>query len=112
MRHRSGAIRLLGLVLVMFVLTGVGPARSVAEGPTLTLADDFQSGPGSVWRLQRVRADALKSVVDKHGVNLMATICASDKATLSSLVDYWVPGTEIGTPKECAFIPRTMPSVG
>jgi Fe-S oxidoreductase len=42
------------------------------------------------------RANALKSVVDKHGVNLMATICAIDKATLSSLVDYWVPGTEIG----------------
>jgi hypothetical protein len=26
----------------------------------------------------------------------MACICAIDKATLSSLVDYWVPGTEIG----------------
>jgi Fe-S oxidoreductase len=42
------------------------------------------------------RANALKHVVDKHGVNLMATICAIDKATLSSLVDYWVPGVEIG----------------
>jgi hypothetical protein len=42
------------------------------------------------------RANALKSVVDKHGVNLMACICAIDKATLSGLVDYWVPGTEIG----------------
>jgi len=42
------------------------------------------------------RANALKHVVDKHGVNLMACICAIDKATLSSLVDYWVPGTEIG----------------
>jgi Fe-S oxidoreductase len=42
------------------------------------------------------RANALKHVVDKHGVNLMACICAIDKATLSGLVDYWVPGTEIG----------------
>jgi len=42
------------------------------------------------------RANALKHVVDKHGVNLMACICAIDKATLSSLVDYWVPGVEIG----------------
>jgi hypothetical protein len=42
------------------------------------------------------RGNALKHVVDKHGVNLMACICAIDKATLSSLVDYWVPGTEIG----------------
>ena len=67
MRHGSGALRLLGLVLVMLVLTGVGPARSVAEGPTVTLADDFQSGPGSVWRLQRVLADALKSVPDPAG---------------------------------------------
>ena len=42
------------------------------------------------------RANALRHVVDKHGVNLMACICAIDKATLSGLVDYWVPGTEIG----------------
>jgi Fe-S oxidoreductase len=42
------------------------------------------------------RANALKHVVDKHGVNLMTCICAIDKATLSSLVDYWVPGIEIG----------------
>jgi Fe-S oxidoreductase len=42
------------------------------------------------------RANALKSVTEKHGVNLMATICAIDKATLSSVVEYWNPGIEIG----------------
>jgi hypothetical protein len=67
MRHGAGAIRLCGLVLVMLVLTGIGPARSVADGPTLTLADDFPSGPGSVWQLQRIKSDGLKSVPDPAG---------------------------------------------
>src|SRR5262245_35020977 len=67
MRHGTRGIGLCGLVLYMLVLTGVGPARSVADGPTLTLADDFQTGAGSVWRLQRVRADALRSVPDPAG---------------------------------------------
>ena len=51
----------------MLVLTGIGPARSVADGPTLTLADDFPSGPGSVWQLQRIKSDGLKSVPDPAG---------------------------------------------
>ena len=42
------------------------------------------------------RASALKHVVKKHDVNMMSCICAIDKATLSSLADYWVPGVEIG----------------
>jgi len=42
------------------------------------------------------RANALKHVEQQHGVNLMATICAIDKATLSSLVQYWIPQVEIG----------------
>lgn len=42
------------------------------------------------------RANAVKYVHDKHGVNLLSCICAIDKATLPGLMDYWVPGVEVG----------------
>jgi Fe-S oxidoreductase len=41
------------------------------------------------------RANAVKYVRDKHGVNLLACICAIDKATLPSALEYWVPGVEV-----------------
>ena len=41
------------------------------------------------------RANAVKYVREKHGVNLLACICAIDKATLPTLMDYWVPGVEV-----------------
>jgi Fe-S oxidoreductase len=41
------------------------------------------------------RANALRYVKEKHGVNLLTCICAIDKATLPSLLDYWVPGVEV-----------------
>ena len=37
------------------------------------------------------RANAVKKVRDKHGVNMLANICAIDRATLSALMDYWTP---------------------
>ncbi len=41
------------------------------------------------------RANAVKYVHEKHGVNVVACICAIDKATLPPLMDYWVPGVEV-----------------
>lgn len=41
------------------------------------------------------RANAVKFVRDKYGVNLLACICAIDKATLPTLLDYWCPGVEV-----------------
>jgi len=41
------------------------------------------------------RANAAKYVHDKYGVNLMACICAIDKATLPPLMEYWEPGVQI-----------------
>ena len=41
------------------------------------------------------RANAVKYVKEKHGVNLLACICAIDKATLPPLMEYWVPGVEV-----------------
>jgi Fe-S oxidoreductase len=41
------------------------------------------------------RANAVKYVRDRFGVNLVACICAIDKATLPPLFEYWVPGMEV-----------------
>ena len=41
------------------------------------------------------RGNALRHVRDEHGVNLMACICAIDRATLPPLAEYWAPGVEI-----------------
>jgi Fe-S oxidoreductase len=42
------------------------------------------------------RANAVRYVKQKHGVNLLTCICAIDKATLPTLLEYWVPGVEVG----------------
>jgi Fe-S oxidoreductase len=42
------------------------------------------------------RANAVRYVHDKYGVNILLCMCAIDKATLPPLMDYWVPGVEVG----------------
>ena len=42
------------------------------------------------------RANAVRHVHDRHHVNLLACICAIDKATFPTLMEYWVPGVEVG----------------
>ena len=41
------------------------------------------------------RANAVKYMGEKYGVNHMGCICALDRATLPTLMNYWVPGMEI-----------------
>ncbi|MCF8111383.1 MAG: (Fe-S)-binding protein [Desulfobacteraceae bacterium] len=41
------------------------------------------------------RANAVKYVHDKYGVNMLACICAIDRAALPPLMDYWVPGVDV-----------------
>ena len=41
------------------------------------------------------RGSALRYVRDKHGVNMMACMCAIDRATLIPLAEYWSPGVDI-----------------
>jgi Fe-S oxidoreductase len=41
------------------------------------------------------RAMAVKHVKEKHGVNRIACMCAIDRATLTSLMEYWVPGVTV-----------------
>jgi len=42
------------------------------------------------------RANAVRHVREQHGVNMLACICAIDKATFPTLMDYWVPGVQVG----------------
>ncbi|MBW1981713.1 MAG: (Fe-S)-binding protein [Deltaproteobacteria bacterium] len=41
------------------------------------------------------RANAVKYVHDKYGVNMLACICAIDRATLPPLMEYWVPEVDV-----------------
>ncbi|HTP05024.1 MAG TPA: (Fe-S)-binding protein [Nitrospirota bacterium] len=41
------------------------------------------------------RANAVKYVHEHYGVNMLANICAIDRATLKPLMDYWVPGVNV-----------------
>jgi [DsrC]-trisulfide reductase subunit K len=41
------------------------------------------------------RANAVKHVHEKHGVNMLSTICAIDRAALPDLMNYWVPGVDV-----------------
>jgi len=42
------------------------------------------------------RANAVTYVQEEHGVNLLVCICAIDKAAFPPLLEYWVPGVEVG----------------
>jgi Fe-S oxidoreductase len=42
------------------------------------------------------RANAVKHVNQTKGVNILLCMCAIDKATLPPLLEYWVPGVEVG----------------
>ena len=40
------------------------------------------------------RANAVKYVRDRYGVNVLSCICAIDKASFPTLLEYWAPGVE------------------
>jgi hypothetical protein len=41
------------------------------------------------------RANAVKYVHEQHGVNMLACICAIDRAALPPLMEYWVPEVNV-----------------
>ena len=41
------------------------------------------------------RANAVKHVHEKYGVNTLGCVCAIDRAALPPLMDYWVPGVQV-----------------
>jgi Fe-S oxidoreductase len=42
------------------------------------------------------RANAVKYVHETNDINILLCMCAIDKATLPPLLEYWVPGVEVG----------------
>ena len=41
------------------------------------------------------RANAVRHVHEKHGVNMLACVCAIDRAVLPALMQYWVPEVDV-----------------
>ena len=41
------------------------------------------------------RANAVKYVHEKYGVNVLSCVCALDRAAFPPLMNYWVPGVEV-----------------
>jgi len=41
------------------------------------------------------RANAVKYVHERHGVNMLACICAIDRAVFPALMEYWVPEVRV-----------------
>jgi Fe-S oxidoreductase len=41
------------------------------------------------------RANAVKHVAEQYGVNMLACICAIDRAVFPDLMQYWVPGVDV-----------------
>lgn len=41
------------------------------------------------------RGNAVRYVQEKYGVNYLAAMCAIDRATLSTVCDYWAPGVRV-----------------
>jgi Fe-S oxidoreductase len=41
------------------------------------------------------RGNAVRYVQKKHGVNQLAAMCAIDRATLTTVCDYWAPGVQV-----------------
>jgi len=42
------------------------------------------------------RANAVRHVRDKHGVNRLLCMCAIDRATLTAMMHYWSPEVDVG----------------
>lgn len=80
--------------------------NSFYEMPENTIREQtFCCGAGSGLNTEEImdirmrgalpRANALKYVHEKHNVNMLACICAIDRATLLALTQYWVPEAEV-----------------
>jgi Fe-S oxidoreductase len=55
------------------------------------------------------RANAVKHVHEKHGVNTLSCICAIDRAALPPLMEYWVPEVEVNGVHEMVANALIMP---
>jgi len=87
-----------------YVLNAV--CNNVFEMPPSTTREyTFCCGSGSGTNTEEImeqrlrgglpRANAVKYVHDKYGVNMLGCVCAIDRAVLPPLMDYWVPGVAV-----------------
>ena len=58
------------------------------------------------------RANAVKYVHEKHGVNMLSCICAIDRAALTSSMEYWVPEVEVTGMTELVSNALILPGEG
>ncbi|MBT4364313.1 MAG: (Fe-S)-binding protein, partial [Desulfobacteraceae bacterium] len=76
------------------------------EMPESTIKENtFCCGSGSGLNTEEImetrlqgglpRANAVKHVHDKNGVNMLSCVCAIDRAVFPPLMDYWVPGVDV-----------------
>ncbi|MDL2286141.1 (Fe-S)-binding protein [Desulfococcaceae bacterium OttesenSCG-928-F15] len=73
--------------------------------PSTTREQTFCCGSGSGLNTEEImeirmrgglpRANAVKHVQEKHDVNMLACVCAIDRAVLPPLMNYWVPGVSV-----------------
>jgi len=62
---------------------GSGSGLNAGEDMELRMAGGFP------------RANAVKYVHERHGVNMLACVCAIDRAALPPLMEYWVPDVDV-----------------
>jgi Fe-S oxidoreductase len=55
------------------------------------------------------RANAVKHVHERYGVNMLACVCAIDRAALPPLMEYWVPGVDVTGVTELVANALVMP---
>ena len=58
------------------------------------------------------RANAVKYVHEKFGVNMLACVCAIDRAALPPLMEYWVPEVDVTGVTELVANALIMPGQG
>ncbi len=58
------------------------------------------------------RANAVKHVHEKHGVNMLACVCAIDRAVLPDLMSYWVPEVDVTGVHELVGNALNLPGQG
>jgi hypothetical protein len=55
------------------------------------------------------RANAVRHVHEKHGVNTLSCVCAIDRATLTAMMEYWVPEVTVSGVHELVGNALIMP---
>ena len=58
------------------------------------------------------RANAVKHVHEKHGVNMLACVCAIDRAVFPALMEYWVPEVDVTGVTELVANALILPGEG